>query len=311
VVDAGPGGLALTTVFEHDARGNTTRVIDPRGNDVLTVYNALNQPVTVPKQTQGATFGERVRTTFFYDANNNLVRIDRENRGPDGAFDETQPYWSSTYEYDSLNRPTQIAHEAAHTLQQSIVTNQFVYDANGRFTDRLLKPRVGGRHSRHATQPLPSANSPAPWRMVFSIRSMPPRARRQDRRAPLATPLLQGFDRASRRRALSNSSRALDSLKPVKNETTRIAIRPRQGSARRRRHVSTILRIRQHTLLECHSCIARRAAAIAKAVRVDIGRQRPANLNIDRGRRLVSMRRQQPSPRVATEEESRLCVMRP
>ncbi|HPB10621.1 MAG TPA: hypothetical protein PLT74_05120, partial [Kiritimatiellia bacterium] len=144
VVDAGPGGLALTTVFEHDARGNTTRVIDPRGNDVLTVYNALNQPVTVPKQTQGATFGERVRTTFFYDANNNLVRIDRENRGPDGAFDETQPYWSSTYEYDSLNRPTQIAHEAAHTLQQSIVTNQFVYDANGRLALHRLPEAVGG-----------------------------------------------------------------------------------------------------------------------------------------------------------------------
>jgi len=144
VVDAGPGGLALTTVFEHDARGNTTRVIDPRGNDVLTVYNALNQPVTVPKQTQGATFGERVRTTFFYDANNNLIRIDRENRGPDGAFDETQPYWSTTYEYDSLNRPTQIAHEAAHTLQQSIVTNQFVYDANGRLALHRLPEAVGG-----------------------------------------------------------------------------------------------------------------------------------------------------------------------
>ena len=144
VVDAGPGGLALTTVFEHDARGNTTRVVDPRGNDVLAVYNALNQPVSTPRQTQGATFGERVRTTFFYDANNNLVRIDRENRGPDGAFDETQPYWTTTYEYDILNRPTQIAHEAAHTLQQSMVTNQFVYDANGRLALHRLPEAVGG-----------------------------------------------------------------------------------------------------------------------------------------------------------------------
>ena len=35
----------LRTAFEYDKVGNATRVIDPRGNDTLFTYNALNQVV--------------------------------------------------------------------------------------------------------------------------------------------------------------------------------------------------------------------------------------------------------------------------
>jgi YD repeat-containing protein len=144
VIDAGANGLALTTAFEYDARGNVTRVVDPRGNDLLVTYNAINQPITVHKQTQGATFGERVKKTLFYDANNNLVRIDRDNRGPDGAFDPLNPQWTTTFEYDMLNRPIQVAHEVAHTVQQSVMTNQFVYNPNDQVTLHRLPEAVGG-----------------------------------------------------------------------------------------------------------------------------------------------------------------------
>jgi YD repeat-containing protein len=138
-------GVHLTTAFEYDARGNVTRVVDPRGNDCLVTYNSLNQPIIVAKQTQGATFGERVKQTRFYDANNNLVRIDRDNRGPDGAFDPLNPQWTTTFAYDPLKRLNQVAQEVAKTaVGQSVMTNQFVYDANDQFTLHRLPEAVGG-----------------------------------------------------------------------------------------------------------------------------------------------------------------------
>jgi YD repeat-containing protein len=138
-------GVHLTTAFDYDTRGNVTRVVDPRGNDILISYNALNQPLTLHKQTQGATFGERVKKTLFYDGNNNLVRIDRDNRGADGAFDPLNPQWTTSFEYDPLKRLTQVAQEVAKTaVLQNIMTNQFVYDANDQFTLHRLPEAVGG-----------------------------------------------------------------------------------------------------------------------------------------------------------------------
>ena len=83
--------------FEYDAVGNVVRCVDPRGNDTRMVYNALDQRismnVTVPKQTQGATFGEKVTKSFTYDANDNLVQVDHENRDQTGALDPINPLW--------------------------------------------------------------------------------------------------------------------------------------------------------------------------------------------------------------------------
>jgi YD repeat-containing protein len=143
-------GVHLTLAFDYDSRANVTRAVDPRGNDILISYNALNQPITVHKQTQGATFGERVKTTLFYDGNNNLVRIDRDNRKPDGAFDPLNPQWTTTFEYDPLKRLTQVAQEVAQTpVGGSVITNQFVYDANDQFTLHRLPEAVGGSEPNH------------------------------------------------------------------------------------------------------------------------------------------------------------------
>jgi YD repeat-containing protein len=144
VEDAASGGLRLTTGFERDGRGNVTRVIDPLGNDVLITYNALSQPVRVAKQTQGATFGERVRCDFAYDADNNLVGVAMQNRGPDGSPDADNPTWDTAIAYDALHRPTLLAHELAHTVQQRAMTNEFVYDGNGNITLHRLPEAVSG-----------------------------------------------------------------------------------------------------------------------------------------------------------------------
>ncbi len=145
VEDGGPGGLALTTTFEYDTRGNLTRLVDPRGNDVLITCNALNQRMSIARQTQGATFGERVKTSFTYDANNNLVGVVTDNRHPDGRFVAGNPTWQTAIAYDALNRPTLLAHELSHTVQQrSVMTNQFVYDANDRLTLHRLPEACSG-----------------------------------------------------------------------------------------------------------------------------------------------------------------------
>lgn len=144
VCDDDVEGLRLTTSFEYDERGNLTRLIDPRSNDVLVAYNALNQPVTFSRQSQGPDFGERVATAYFYDANDNLVQVDMDNRDAEGTLDPVNPQWSTWLSYDALNRPRLIAHELTHVVQQRVMTNEFVYDAAGRLVLHRLPEAVSG-----------------------------------------------------------------------------------------------------------------------------------------------------------------------
>jgi YD repeat-containing protein len=150
VEDAESGGLHLETAFERDARGNVTRLTDARGNDLLVTYTSLNQPLTVDRQTQGATFGERVRSSFSYDANNNLVGVVTDNRHPEGAFDAANPTWETSIAYDALNRPYLLAHELTHTVQQRVMTNLFAYDANSRLVAHLLPEAASGAEPDNA-----------------------------------------------------------------------------------------------------------------------------------------------------------------
>ncbi|MDD2600720.1 MAG: DUF6531 domain-containing protein [Kiritimatiellae bacterium] len=142
VVDADAAGDNLTTSYEYDARGNLIRCVDPRGTPTEFEVNALNQIVS--KQTQGATFGEKVRAGLFYDANNNLVQVDVENRAPDGTLDLTNPDWTTTVAYDLLNRAIQVAQEVSQGGHSGIMTNQFVYDANGGLILHRLPEGVSG-----------------------------------------------------------------------------------------------------------------------------------------------------------------------
>ncbi|HXG48879.1 MAG TPA: DUF6531 domain-containing protein [Methylomirabilota bacterium] len=129
------GGLNLTTACDYDARGNLTRCVDPRGNDTLWTYNALDQVVQVQSPPAGG--GQRITTRFFYDANDNVVQVDRENRDATGALDATNPWWTSFTEFDALDRPVLLAHEVAHVVQQGTVflTNRLSWDA----TDNLIR----------------------------------------------------------------------------------------------------------------------------------------------------------------------------
>ena len=72
IVDA--PGFALTTEYEYDAVGNIVRVIDPLGNDTLFEVNQFNQITRTLSRDLGA--GLRYERLRFYDANDNLVRVD-------------------------------------------------------------------------------------------------------------------------------------------------------------------------------------------------------------------------------------------
>jgi YD repeat-containing protein len=150
VQDCVAAGFHLTNRYEYDARGNLTRHVDARGFDQLWTYNALDQVVV--KQSQGVDLGSLVRhaTTFTYDANDNLVQVDHENRNETGALDPLNPHWTSFAEYDALDRQTLVAHELAHVAQQRSMTNRFAYDANDNLVLVQLPEAVSGADPNNA-----------------------------------------------------------------------------------------------------------------------------------------------------------------
>lgn len=133
VVDA--GGLALTENYEYDARGNLTRCVDPRGNDCLFTYNALDQCV---RAQSPVNISARSATDFAYDANDNLVTCTTQLRD---AADNLLATPVDRASYDSLNQLTELALaiDATHAL-----TNRFVYDGNGQCVQALGPDAVSG-----------------------------------------------------------------------------------------------------------------------------------------------------------------------
>ena len=125
-------GVQLTSKYEYDARGNVTRIIDPGTNDWLFTYNQLDQCIRA--ESAGVTDvlpPIRIATDYFYDENNNLVRVDLDNRDDTGKLDGANPQWTTQYEYDSLKRLTQVATEVEESAVGShYVTNRYSYDGN-------------------------------------------------------------------------------------------------------------------------------------------------------------------------------------
>jgi len=101
------GPTLIRYSYEYDARGNRTRFIDPRTNDWLYTYNSLDQCNRSQSSFLGiSSSSSRITTQFTYDANDNLVRIDHENRDYTGVLDVQQPSWTTQFQYDQLSRMT-------------------------------------------------------------------------------------------------------------------------------------------------------------------------------------------------------------
>jgi len=142
IVDA--GGFALTTTFEYDPVGNLVRAVEARGNDTHYTVNRLNQVVRETSREVTPGSGLRYARDYYYDANDNLVRVDVENRDDSGAL-QTNTHQSTIVDYEILNRVARVAREkgSAHplngvlnyeaiafALRPQFVVTEYAYDAN-------------------------------------------------------------------------------------------------------------------------------------------------------------------------------------
>ncbi len=101
IIDA--PGFALTTTTEYDLVGNEIRITDPEGHDTQYVYNALDQVVRELSPTVDLPGGAvRYETDTFYDANDNVVRIDVQNIDEGGQVPDNT-HFTTVYEYEILN----------------------------------------------------------------------------------------------------------------------------------------------------------------------------------------------------------------
>ncbi len=125
IIDA-LGLFALTTTYEYDAVGNVVRMIDPRGSDTQFIVNQLDQVVRSISREIAPGGGVRYQRDTFYDANNNVVRVDVQNVNDSGAV-EANTHFTTTYQYDILNYLTRKIEEV--DASRSIAT-EYAYDAN-------------------------------------------------------------------------------------------------------------------------------------------------------------------------------------
>ncbi|MFH0790479.1 MAG: RHS repeat-associated core domain-containing protein [Candidatus Omnitrophota bacterium] len=110
--------LNITTQFVYDTVGNVTSVTDAQGRVTSFTYDFLNQPTVVRDALSNLT-------RYTYDKNSNLIKLEKQ-------ANEAATEWQTTeYEYDILDQLTRIKQ---NLTQDTILTTQFQYDANGNRT---------------------------------------------------------------------------------------------------------------------------------------------------------------------------------
>ncbi|HEX4965393.1 MAG TPA: Ig-like domain-containing protein [Thermoanaerobaculia bacterium] len=141
------GGLNLVTRFETDARGNVTRMIDPRGVSFTRTYNDLNW-ITESRRAATSAVPDAPAldyvTTYFYDPNGNLSEV-RLPYGDDGStFTRVQSVYGQRNELLGTARQVKPGDHAADWVKEYLFyddalnlikkiepegqTTRFVYD---------------------------------------------------------------------------------------------------------------------------------------------------------------------------------------
>lgn len=139
IIDA--TGFALTNTFEYDARGNVTRWIDPRGKDTQFIVNQLDQVVRqISREVKDGT-GIRYQKDYYYDANNNVTRVDVQNLDENGVV-QPNTHFTTTYEYDILNYMTRKTEEVE---EGRLIVTEYAYDGNRNLTEIRKGEATSGR----------------------------------------------------------------------------------------------------------------------------------------------------------------------
>ena len=116
-----PGpALAIREEKQYDAVGNEVLVTDGRGNSTRFIRNALNQIV---RKISSTPF--EYLTDYYYDANNNLVRVSRQNVSTTGPA--LSGFVHTVYRYNLLNDKTA---EIRIPASGVYLETTYEYDAN-------------------------------------------------------------------------------------------------------------------------------------------------------------------------------------
>jgi RHS repeat-associated protein len=138
-------GFALTRSYEYDAVGNVIRETDPRGNDTLREYNQLDQVVRELSRETSVGSGVRYEKLTYYDGNDNVVRVDVENRDEGGVL-QANTHFTTIFEYEILNNRVRDCRESGDYSgvipgsidlpictglpEPNFITVEYAYDAN-------------------------------------------------------------------------------------------------------------------------------------------------------------------------------------
>ncbi|MBI4355471.1 MAG: hypothetical protein HY597_03335 [Candidatus Omnitrophica bacterium] len=136
--------LNITTNYRYDSVGNLINVTDGRGVRTDYAVNQLNQVVRITRAADVSASPEiglvpfAYTVTNSYDANNNVVQVDVQNK--DGDTD-SNPILTTTHLYDILDDQIETAQEVSPV---KTLTTGYRYDANENAI-RTIQP-VGNFH---------------------------------------------------------------------------------------------------------------------------------------------------------------------
>ncbi len=123
------GDGEITTQLDYTPSSDLSRTVDDRGNQTLYTFDTIYE---VSQVTDAA--GNQVQ--LEYDENRNPVRVTEIEKSGQGGGDET---FTSTWEYDSLNRPRRIVDPAGNAAEYGWDSRQnltVIKDAEGAVTER-------------------------------------------------------------------------------------------------------------------------------------------------------------------------------
>ena len=125
VSESSAPGTTVVTEVRYDPNGNLTRVISPEGNEVQTSYDERDLVYQVTEGAAGPFGGTPATTTFTYNGNLRLVRVD----DPAGHVVD--------HDYDGLERLVRSTDEVGGTTE-------LFYDPVSKVTRVLVRGTVGG-----------------------------------------------------------------------------------------------------------------------------------------------------------------------
>jgi len=136
-------GFNLTTQYAYDSVGNVIQIIDPKSQDTQFTVNSLNQVV---HKLSRVVFGStRYQTDSFYDGNDNLVRVERQNLKEGGSVYAHNPL-VDTKEYDILDdlRADNQDKSLNDNSVVGTVRTEYIFDPNENRTAIKLPLAVNG-----------------------------------------------------------------------------------------------------------------------------------------------------------------------